>query len=62
MQENDGRNIPQADQHPLLGGNPVTSAFREPFDLQARPKLLWPIIVGLVTAVSVVVIVLFTVL
>lgn len=62
MQENDERKIPPADQHPLLGGNPVTSALREPLDPQAGPKRPWPIIVGLVTAVSVVVVVLFTVL
>ncbi|MBM6620583.1 hypothetical protein JTF08_03075 [Micrococcaceae bacterium RIT802] len=61
MQENDERKIHPADQHPLLGGNPVTSAFREPLDPQAGPRRLWPIAVGLVTAVSVVVVLLFVV-
>lgn len=61
MQDDDGRRIPQADQHPLLGGNPVTSAFRETFDPEAGPKRLLPLVVGLVTAVSVVVVLLFVV-
>lgn len=61
MQDHDGHKIPQVDEHPLLGGNRVTSAFREPFDPQAGPKRLWPLAVGLVTAVSVVVVLLFVV-
>jgi hypothetical protein len=61
MQDHDGRKIPQVDEHPLLGGNRVTSAFREPFDPQAGPKKLLPLAIGLVTAVSVVVVLVFVV-
>lgn len=59
MQDDGGRRTPQADGHPLLGGNPVTPAFRDRFDPHAGPKRLLPLAVGLVTAVSVVVVLLF---
>ncbi|WP_372697546.1 hypothetical protein [Arthrobacter sp. JSM 101049] len=61
MQDRGGRKIPQAEEHPLLGGNRVTSAFRDGYDPEAGPKRLWPIAVGLVTAVSVLVVLLFVV-
>lgn len=39
----------------------MTSAFRDPFDPKAGPKKLLPLLVGLVSAVSVVVVLLFVV-
>lgn len=61
MQDHDGRRIPQAPEHPLLGGDRVTSAFRDGYDPDVGPRRLWPIAVGLVTTVSVVVVLLFVV-
>jgi len=62
MHDDDGRSTPQAGHHPLLGGNPVTWAFRETRDAPAGSRRLWPIIVGLVTTVSAGLAVLFTAL
>ncbi|MGP5072133.1 hypothetical protein ACTXOR_11640 [Arthrobacter rhombi] len=51
-----------ADSAPLLGGNPSAPGLRESYDPQAGPRNPWPAIIGMITTLSVIVIVLFMVL